>query len=91
LPCHCRCLCTLFGFRLMPGRTAPIINPMKITDDYNAKIELWARTGKVCRIPRIANLPSFGHRRFNSYAELRAWKQSLLDELARQGGARWTK
>ena len=64
---------------------------MKITDDYGAKLEIWAREGKVVRVPRITNLPKFGHHRFNSYAELNAWKQSLLDELLKQGGAKWTK
>ena len=64
---------------------------MKTSDNYSGKLELWAKTGKVCRIPRIANLPSFGHRRFNSYEELNAWKQSLMDELAKKGGAQWTK
>jgi hypothetical protein len=64
---------------------------MKITDNYNGKIELWAKAGKVCRVPRIANLPSFGHRRFDSYEELNAWKKALVDELAKQGGARWMK
>ena len=64
---------------------------MKITDRYDAKYELWAREGKVWRLPRIANLPRFGHRRFDSYEELNAWKQSLRDELLRQGGAQWTK
>lgn len=64
---------------------------MKITDSYNARIDIWAREGKVVRIPRIANLPAFGHRRFSSYEELRQWKQSLLGELAKLGGAKWTK
>jgi len=64
---------------------------MKITDDYSGKLEFWARSGKVLRIPRIANLPRFGHRRFNSYEELNAWKQSLSDHLAQQGGAQWMK
>ena len=64
---------------------------MKITDDYGGKFVLWAKAGKVCRLPRITNLPSFGHRRFNSYEELNAWKQWLRDELARKGGAQWTK
>ena len=63
---------------------------MKITDNYQGKLELWARAGKVVRLPRIANLPRFGHRRFDSYEELNAWKQSVRDELARQGGAKWT-
>jgi len=64
---------------------------MKITDDYSGKLEIWARESKVVRMPRIANLPAFGHRRFNSYAELNAWKKSLLDDLIKQGGAQWTK
>ena len=64
---------------------------MKITDDYSAKLAIWAREGKVMRLPRIANLPRFGCRRFNSYEELNAWKKSLRDQLAEQGGARWTK
>ena len=64
---------------------------MKISDNYNAKIDLWAREGKVVSIPRIANLPQFGHRRFNSYEELRQWKQTMLDDLAKLGGAVWTK
>ena len=68
-----------------------IIPAMKITDDYGAKYELWAREGKAVRLPRIANLPAFGHRRFDTYEQLAAWKQSLKDELLRQGGAKWTK
>jgi len=68
-----------------------IISTMKITDDYSGKLEIWAREGKVVRMPSISNLPHFGHRRFNSYAELNAWKQSLRDHLAEQGGAQWTK
>ena len=64
---------------------------MKITDHYDGKFEIWAREGRAVRMPRLANLPKFGHRRFNSYAELNAWKQSLLDELLKQGGAQWTK
>jgi hypothetical protein len=61
---------------------------MKITDDYNGKLDLWARESKVVRMPQITNLPRFGHRRFDSYEELRAWKQSLADELLKQGGAK---
>ena len=64
---------------------------MKTMDRYDAKYEIWAREGKVARMPSLANLPRFGHRRFDSYEELNAWKQSLRDELLRQGGAQWTK
>ena len=64
---------------------------MKITDDYRGKLELWAREGKVARLPRIANLPSFGHCRFDSYEALRAWKQALLNEIEQRGGVQWMK
>ena len=64
---------------------------MKITDDYGGKLEIWAREGKVSRLPQITNFPRFGHRRFDSYAEINAWKQSLRDYFAEQGGAQWTK
>jgi hypothetical protein len=64
---------------------------MKWTDQPDAKIRLWARTPTVVRMPRIANLPRFGHQKFNSHAEFNAWKQALLLQLVRQGGARWTR
>ncbi len=64
---------------------------MKITDNYEAKISLWARESKVYRMPKLANLPPFGCRRFDSYEALHVWKQSLLNELLKQGGAKWTK
>jgi hypothetical protein len=64
---------------------------VKRTDDYLAKYELWAREGKVYPLPRILALPRFGSRRFSSYRELNDWKRSLLDEVARTGGVRWTK
>jgi hypothetical protein len=64
---------------------------VKITDEPDAKIKLWARNPRVVRTPRIANLPRFGVRRFNSYADFNKWKQDLLLELVRQGGAKWTR
>ena len=64
---------------------------MKITDDYNAKYDLWARSGKAVRVPHILNLPRFGHRRFDTYEQLAAWKQFLQDELFKLGGPKWTK
>lgn len=63
---------------------------MKFTDDYTAKFTIWARDGRVVRLPRIANLPRFKSRKFNSYEEFNAWKSDLLDQLARAGGAKWT-
>ncbi len=63
----------------------------KLTDDPDAKFKIWARDTQVCAFPRIANIPPFGVRRFASHAEMNAWKLELLVELARQGGAQWTK
>lgn len=62
---------------------------MKATDDYNAKLDLWAREGRVYAQPKIANLPRFGSKSFSSYEEMNAWKKELLEELQRQGGPKW--
>lgn len=64
---------------------------MKVTGQFDDKIKLWVRTRTVARIPRIANLPHFGHRTFDSYGEFNAWKHALLIELIGKGGARWTR
>lgn len=64
---------------------------MKVTDNYRAKLDLWAIEGRAVRMPRIANIPDFGHRRFDSYEELNAWKSHLRDELLGQGAAKWTR
>lgn len=64
---------------------------VKYTDDYKAKFKIWAKEGKVCPIPRIANLPKFGSKRFSSHAEMNAWKRKLLAELAANGGVEWMK
>jgi hypothetical protein len=64
---------------------------VKVTDDYEAKLTLWARQPVVCALPQVAGLPRFGVKRFNSYAELNAWKRDLLLKLAEQGGVTWTK
>ena len=63
---------------------------MKRTDDYRAKLELWAEEGRVVRMPRAVGFPAFGSRRFSSGAEMNAWKKELLAETARRGGVRWT-
>ena len=63
----------------------------KSTDNYEAKLDIWAREGKVCPLPKATGLPRFGARRFGSYREMNAWKRQLLDRIAAQGGVRWTK
>ena len=64
---------------------------MKRTDDINAKLDFWAAKPRAIAVPRLANLPRFGHKKFNSHVEMNRWKQSLLAELADHGGAQWTK
>ncbi len=64
---------------------------MKLTDQPDAKLRLWAARPTVVATPRIANLPAFGRRSFDSYAAFNAWKQELLLELVRRGGAKWTR
>ncbi|NLX26328.1 MAG: hypothetical protein GXY61_10275 [Lentisphaerae bacterium] len=63
---------------------------MKRTDDYRAKLELWAGEGRVLPMPRAEGIPSFECKRFTSGAEMNVWKKELLAEIARRGGVRWT-
>ena len=55
---------------------------MKITDDYNAKIRLWAENPRVVPAPSGPKLPGFKSRRFSSHVEMNEWKRSLLLCLA---------
>ena len=64
---------------------------MKLADQPDAKLRLWARERKPARLPRIANLPDIESRKFNSHAEFNAWKDERIRALIRSGGARWTR
>ena len=64
---------------------------MKYTDRYDAKLEIWARDGKVVALPRAVNLPLFSPRKFSSHEEMNVWKHEYLEAIARVGGVRWTK
>jgi len=64
---------------------------MKITDDYKAKLKMWASDGRVVSCPAAVGIPKFESRRFSSGAEMNAWKKELLAEMARRGGVQWTK
>ena len=64
---------------------------MKYTDNYDAKFEIWAREKRVVPLPQISNIPRFGAKKFSSYEEMNAWKDELLAEIAKAGGAKWTK
>ena len=57
---------------------------MKIVDDYNAKLRIWAENPRVIAAPASPPLPNFKSRRFSSHAEMNEWKRSLLLEIARQ-------
>ena len=63
---------------------------MKQTDSLQAKLRIWAENPCVVAMPRITNLPKFSKKSFRSYAEMNEWKRSLLFDLAKAGGAKWT-
>lgn len=64
---------------------------MKISDDYNAKFEIWAKERKVFPMPK-AKLPfRFAPRKFSSYEELNQWKKELLVKIAEKGGVKWSR
>ena len=64
---------------------------MKATDNYSAKLDLWAREATVWPLPKAVGIPTFSARKFRSYRELNAWKRKLLAEIARNGGVQWTR
>lgn len=56
---------------------------MKISDDYQAKVQLWARQPTVVALPPGPPVPKFSAQRFRSHEEMNQWKQALRRELAR--------
>ena len=64
---------------------------MKLSDKPETKLEFWASHPKPVRLPRMANLPRFTSRKFDSYEAFNAWKHELILNLIRSGGARWTR
>jgi hypothetical protein len=57
---------------------------MKATDDYNAKLRLWAANPQVVHLPKVIPLPKFSPQKFSSHEEMNRWKANLLREIARQ-------
>lgn len=55
---------------------------MKITDDYKAKIRLWAESPRVVPAPASPKLPRFVGRKFSTHAEMNEWKRALIRESA---------
>ena len=56
---------------------------MKRSDDYRAKVKLWAERPTVAPLPPGPGLPKFPAQRFRTHEEMNRWKQSLLLEVAR--------
>jgi hypothetical protein len=63
---------------------------MKYTDDYSAKLRLWAQNPRVLHLPKMVGLPKFSSKKFKSHAEMNAWKKDLLSRIAANGGCQWT-
>jgi hypothetical protein len=56
---------------------------MKVSDDYTAKIWMWAANPKVVAAPPLLEtIPHFGHKSFSSHLEMNAWKEKLWREIA---------
>lgn len=55
---------------------------MKITDDYKAKIKLWAANPRVVPDQPPVIIPNFKSKKFKSHAEMNEWKQSVLRQIA---------
>jgi hypothetical protein len=64
---------------------------MKSTDNYDAKLEIWAKESKVYPLPTVTGIPRFGWKKFKSYEEFNAWKKGLLAQIAASGGVKWMK
>ena len=64
---------------------------MKINNDYNAKLKIWASDYRVVTLPKAVGFPEFSCKRFSSGSEMNAWKKELLAETARMGGVKWTR
>ena len=51
---------------------------VKISDDYRAKLRLWADRPTVEPLPPMPPLPKFSSKRFRSHQEMNQWQQELL-------------
>jgi hypothetical protein len=56
---------------------------VKVTDDYKAKVRLWASNPTVVPLPAGPRIPNFKSKKFNSYAEMNEWKRALIRDIAR--------
>jgi hypothetical protein len=63
----------------------------KISDNYSAKIAFWSRNPRVQSMPKLENLPYFGHVRFRSYEEMNRWKHDYMMKIVASGGSVWKR
>jgi hypothetical protein len=57
---------------------------VKATDDYRAKLRMWAQHPRVVALPAAPPLPKFPPQKFRSHAEMNKWKLDLLRRMARE-------
>jgi hypothetical protein len=60
------------------------VTPKKITDDYLAKVRLWAANPRVIPLPPGPKIPHFPPQRFRSHAEMNEWKRLLFLRMAEE-------
>ena len=57
---------------------------MKVTDDYKAKVRLWAENPQVIALPASPPLPRFSPQKFRTHLEMNAWKKELILQMSRE-------
>lgn len=57
---------------------------MKVSDDYRAKIRMWAAKPVVVAAPPARVYPKFSSVRFASHEEMNRWKEAYLCRIARE-------
>jgi hypothetical protein len=62
---------------------------MKISDNYNAKYEIWTKDPKVTPLPKMILPFKFSAQKFSTYKEMNEWKKNLIIKIAKKGGVQW--
>ena len=57
---------------------------MKVTDDYRAKIRMWALNPVVVAAPPARQYPQFSAVKFSNHEEMNRWKETYLRRIARE-------
>lgn len=56
---------------------------MKISDDYRAKVRLWAQQPTVVPLPKMPPLPPFKAQKFRTHEQMNQWERALLERLGK--------